>query len=270
MIRNNKYKIEYVVSTHNAGFFSCCSMRLNDIIKFFNKYKLLPIKVDSSAQFEWYKNTNNDITLEYFEYYKNVNIYPIYKNYINYVGETDQFTDYKKIDYESICPFVKKYFTPSVGIQNLITNLEKKYKIIDYTQICVLFYRGNDKTTETTLSSYDDVIDNAKKILDNNNNIKFLIQSDETEFIETITNIFPENSFYFKDEIRHMKKQNTTVDIKFKNTNNIFSKYYLAITIIMSKCNYIICGSGNCSIWIMLYRGNANNVYQFLNDKWLR
>jgi hypothetical protein len=66
-----------------------------------------------------------------------------------------------------------------------------------------------------------------------------------------------------------MKKQNSTVDIKFKNTNHVFSKYYLAITIIMSKCNYIICGSGNCSLWIMLYRGNANNVCQFLNDKWV-
>ena len=34
--------IEYVISTHNAGFFSCCSLRLDNIIRFFNKYKLLP------------------------------------------------------------------------------------------------------------------------------------------------------------------------------------------------------------------------------------
>ena len=54
-----------------------------------------------------------------------------------------------------------------------------------------------------------------------------------------------------------------------KNKNYDFSKYYLAITLIMSKCKYIICGSGNCSMWIMLYRGNNNNVYQNLNNKWL-
>jgi hypothetical protein len=269
-MQNKQYFVEYVKSTHNAGFFSCCTIRLDDIIKFFNKYKLLPIKVDSSKQFEWYKNgNNNDITFDYFEYYKNVNIFPIYKNNINYIGRFDQYIDYKKINYESICPFVEKYFTPSVGIKNLIINLESKYKIDDYTQICGLFYRGNDKVTETNLCTYNDIIDKAKIIFHNNNNVKFLIQSDETEFIETVTNIFPQNSFYFKDEIRHMKKQNSTVDIKFKNTNHVFSKYYLAITIIMSKCNYIICGSGNCSLWIMLYRGNANNVCQFLNDKWV-
>jgi hypothetical protein len=52
------------------------------------------------------------------------------------------------------------------------------------------------------------------------------------------------------------------------HTNAVFSKYYLAITIIMSKCKYVICGSGNCSIWIMLYRGNNKNVCQYLDGTW--
>ena len=82
-------------------------------------------------------------------------------------------------------------------------------------------------------------------------------------------NKYPNNSFYFKDEIRHMKKQVNTVDVVFQDKNYIFSKYYLAITIIMSKCKYIICGSGNCSIWIMLYRGNSNNICQNINGKWI-
>ena len=56
----------------------------------------------------------------------------------------------------------------------------------------------------------------------------------------------------------------------FYNQNNEFSKYYLAITMIMSECKYVVCGSsGNCSIWIMFYRGNADNVYQFLEDKFV-
>jgi hypothetical protein len=71
-----------------------------------------------------------------------------------------------------------------------------------------------------------------------------------------------------KNEIRTINKSNTTVDIVFKHLNNQYSKYYLAITIIMSKCKYIICGSGNCSIWIIFYRENANNVYQNLNNNW--
>ena len=96
----------------------------------------------------------------------------------------------------------------------------------------------------------------------------FLIQSDETEFLEFMTNEFPNNSFYFKDEIRHMKKCNDTVDKKMRHQNYEFSKKYLAITIIMSRCKYIICGSGNCDLWIMLYRGNNKNVVQNLNGNW--
>jgi hypothetical protein len=35
----------------------------------------------------------------------------------------------------------------------------------------------------------------------------------------------------------------------------------------MSKCKYVVCGSsGNCSIWITFYRGNADNVYQYLEN----
>ena len=33
----------------------------------------------------------------------------------------------------------------------------------------------------------------------------------------------------------------------------------------MSKTKYIISGSGNVSIWIILYRGNALNTMQYLN-----
>ena len=79
---------------------------------------------------------------------------------------------------------------------------------------------------------------------------------------------FPENSFFFKDEIRHMSKRDNTVDKTMKKKNSLFSKYFLAITIIMSQCEHIICGSGNCSLWIILYRGHANNVYQNLYNSW--
>lgn len=145
--------------------------------------------------------------------------------------------------------------------------MELKYNLV-YDNICVLFYRGNDKMTETSLSSYEDYVVYANTVMKNNSNIIFLIQSDETEFIEYMSRQFP-NSFHFKDEIRHVNKCNSTVDKLLKDKNYEFSKYYLAITIIMSKCKYIICGSGNCSMWIMLYRGNNNNTYQYLVHRWL-
>lgn len=256
-----------VTVTHNAGFFSCCSVKLDHIVGYMNKNQAIPLVVDSSSQFNWYKNNENkdkDITFEYFEHHDNIQDVNI--NYPIKFNHNQQFSDYSNLDYTNTIPLIKKYFTPSAQINDIIETMEQKYKL-DYDNICVLFYRGNDKNRETKICGYDEYIKYANIVFSENPQIKFLIQSDETEFIKKLTETFPENSFIFDNEIRHMEKRDDTVDKVFKDTNFVFSKYYLGITIIMSKCKYIICGSGNCSIWIMLYRGNCDNVYQHFNDR---
>lgn len=256
-----------VISFHNGGFFSCCTLKLNGIKIYCNKNNILPYCVNSSNQFNWYKKkgNTNDITFDYFQNYNNINNI-IINTPIDFT-DGDQYKIYSTLDYNNINPLVKKYFTPSNNIIKIIKDIEFKYKL-EYNNICVLFYRGNDKITETILSNYDDYIYYADNILKLNPNIIFLIQSDETEFINLMKNKYFNNSIIFNDEIRHINKCNNTVDKIMKDKNNEFSKYYLAITIIMSKCKYIICGSGNCSLWIMLYRNNSNNICQFLNNKW--
>jgi len=252
-----------LVISHNAGFFSCCNIRLERIIEYINKHKTLEFNVDSSKQFEWYKsNKAKDITFDYFKHYSDVKI-ELDKDHIDYFNYY-QFLDYSKLNYKTLNPIVKKYFSPSDNIENIVRTIEQKYKI-DYNNLCVLFYRGNDKQTETTLSSYDEYLPYINSLIAENPNVKFLIQSDETQFIERMTKLLQNKAFYLKEYIRHIKKSSTTVDFVFKDKNSLFSQYYLAITLIMAKCKYIMCGSGNCSLWIMLFRGNSENVYQYLN-----
>ena len=74
---------------------------------------------------------------------------------------------------------------------------------------------------------------------------------------------FP-NNIIFYDEIRHMYKKCATVNhISNKQQNYVYSLFYYAITLIMSKCKYVICNAGNCSLWIVFYRKNSNNIIQF-------
>ena len=48
--------------SQNAGFFSCCTVRLREIINFYNDRHILPI-VDSYNLFELYKlNVKDDIS----------------------------------------------------------------------------------------------------------------------------------------------------------------------------------------------------------------
>jgi hypothetical protein len=256
---------------HNAGFFSNCSVKLHFIIHLFNIFKKTPLINDNNS-FLLYKPENIDKNTGIVNCYFNEdtlnNTTIEYKDPVKY-GAYFQFINYKLINYKSLIPFLIKYFTPSNDILDIIFNIQTKYNLqYQYQNICVIFYRGNDKSTETKICGYDEFIAKAKLILLKNPNIRFLVQSDETEFIQRCLEEFP-NSIVFYDEIRHMPKNSTTsVDYVMRDNIFEFSKNYLAITIIMSKCKYIICGSGNCSIWIMLYRANANNVIQYLNGEW--
>ena len=41
----------------------------------------------------------------------------------------NQFIDYSKVDYNNVIPVVKKYFSPSNQIINIVDNLKQKYHI---------------------------------------------------------------------------------------------------------------------------------------------
>jgi hypothetical protein len=242
------------------GFFSTCSVILHYTIEYFNQYRKLPETIDTTGAFNWYRPG----TMDSFFTLDPINI--SYREPVLY-EHFHQYTDYMKLDYAGVNPFLQKYFTPSEEVRDLIEYIEAKYQL-DFANICVLFYRGNDKATETALPDYADYIERARVILQQRPQIRFLVQSDETEFIEAMIAEFKEKAIWFKDEIRHIPKALTTVDIVCDDAFK-FSKFYLAITIVMSKCPYIICGSGNCSIWIALFRGSAKGMQQFLKSSWI-
>ena len=67
-------------------------------------------------------------------------------------------------------------------IQNLVDSLKNNYNI-DYDNTCAVLYRGNDKNRETNMGSYYTYIEKTKEIQNKNPGIKFLVQTDETEFL---------------------------------------------------------------------------------------
>ena len=255
--------MDLTYSFEGGGFFCNCSLRLENLIIFFNKNKQLPNSYDTIGLYTTYKkNTAEDITFNYFKHYNDNNININYNHNINYIADY-QFKNFITLNFEVLNPFISKYFTPNDNIRAIQSEIEQKYSI-DYDNICVLFYRGNDKITEIALPPFEDYIIQANEILKKEPNIKFLIQSDETDFLDRMRSEFP-NNIIFYDEIRHMPKQYSTVDYIYKDLNYSYSLKYLAITLIMSKCKYIICNSGNCSIWIILFRNNTDNVTQLFN-----
>ena len=263
-VKNDGVKI-----VHNAGFFSCCTVRLDCIINYINTYSKLPTYVDSNLLFTMYKKKGRkkkdiikkDITFTFFENYDNIDIIiPIQTN-----NALSQFNNYSNINYTETKPIIKKYFSPSNNIIDRKNNIKAKYNI-DYSNTIVVYFRGTDKINEIATPKFEDYYSKLKTITDLNSNKKIIIQTDSSPFLDyiktkQIKNIitFDENKPSYNSKGTHKEKRDRYTEMQDLH----------AIILIISECNEIICCSNNVSLWIMLFRGHARNVYQYLENNFL-
>lgn len=253
-----------LIINHNAGFFSNCSVRLTKIVEFFNSYKRLPYSIDCKKQFHNYKvnpeDINEDLNPLYFDQNSNQTIE--YINDVDFFWE-HQFKLYNELEFSNLNKFVTKYFSPSNFINDLISQTERKYNI-DYSKTIGVCYRGNDKSTETNIASYDNFFEECKLIQQKYNIARFLVQTDELEFRLQFMELFP-NSFFI-ESIPLIKKNKHCVmhNLIDQKSKPLFGALILHAMLILSKCEYVITHSGNCGMWIALYRKNANNISQYL------
>jgi hypothetical protein len=257
------FKDNKIYLLQSAGFFSCASVRLDAIIQYYNRFDKLPEAVDSTGQFCLYKRAGDhdrDIAPLYF-CAAAANVVKMAPAPV-FFKENFQGHQYNTIDFAPILPFVRNYFTPTAEILQAVDYIKKKYAI-NYKNTCVLFYRGLDKATEFVVPSYQQVFAHAHKVAPAG--ARFLIQSDELEFIEAAMAEFGTDAFVFADESRVARRQIGSVDKMFydRGENFYYSQLFLAIVLVMAKCKHVICNTGNISMWICLYRGGAANVHQF-------
>jgi hypothetical protein len=245
------------------GFFSCSFIILMNIFDYFNYHQKAPDYVDCSRTYSIYKKNENE---NLYSYFFNQNINDIQFNgkviYSNEEMEL-QFCNYKFLPFSKIKPFIDKYFSINKIVSDTVQYLKNKYEI-DYQNSCGVFYRGNDKVTETQKPPYQEVVDQACKIKNENPTIKFIIQTDELEFLQYFLNYYPD-SIYF-NEIPVINNQMTTVANLFRDNINKtdYILYYIASIITFSKLNKLITTSGNGELFIMFFRNNADGVIQYL------
>lgn len=251
------------LSSHAYGFFSCCSVKLFYIIQYYNQSKTLP-KVNSDNLYVLYQ-PRNDITFDFFKPYLNINVSIMCDSTIFIDINCYQFTDYSKVDYSRILPFVNKYFSPSDEILQTQMKLKQAYNILPDNTIGV-YYRGTDKKNETIIDSFESYYSKTNDIL-KRTSMQVLIQSDSKDFITYMKDRLPNAIVILENDtsslntgIHHVKSR----EENYKDIKNLFPTF-----LILSECKHLICGSSNGSIWMMFYRGNTKNVHQNLNQKWL-
>lgn len=261
--------------THNAGFFSCCSVALTDIMIDFNQNKGLADIVDRTQQYEHYKLSKGE------------NLIPVYfdeqPDPIPYNGEvrltTDktfyQFSDYRLLCFDEVKPFMDKFFTPSDYVMSIVRHYEEKYQI-DYENTCGVFFRGNDKNRETKIAPHGEFIQQTRLLeyqlgLDSVEaaNLRYWVLPDEPEFWDAFRAVYSEHSIT-PDELPMCHNKNSAMFLELPQSDRAdYGAKFLAAVIVMSRCKHLITHSGNCGMWAVLYRGNIDNVHQWLIDKWI-
>jgi hypothetical protein len=267
-----------IFNHHHWGFFSCCSVKISHIVQhYFLQNKCLPDNVDSSKLFSLYKCVQNaDITYDFFDHYENFNQEITCDKHIDINDFNFQFSNYKEVDYKNMISFVKKYFSPSSNILMIENDLILKYNI--NTENCIgLYFRGTDKAGETELDSFESYYNKLIEIIKlSEQNIQIIIQTDSAYFLDFIKNkglniiVIRENDVSYTNRGIHNEK---TFNENYIDIQNLFATF-----LIISKCKYLICSSGNGSIWMMYYRmmyekpiknDPIKNVHQNLNKNWL-
>ena len=253
-----------VICRHNAGFFSCMSQRLGYIIKFSHEEQEYPPEVISNIMFEAYKPTPEDYTTDVTHRFIKTEIKDI-PPYDPHLVWTDQFTDYKGLQYDKINPLIETYFSPSDEANAKIDQYEKELNI-DYENTCGVFYRGNDKWKECHIAPHESFIEQAVKIKLNNPNVKFHVQTDEEAFLQSFLQTFPDSTYI--DELERIDNKDTIVafDMERNENRTIHGIKLVAAVKMLGKCKFLITHSGNCGFWSVLYRGHADGIVQYFSS----
>lgn len=165
-----------------------------------------------------------------------------FKRKINLINDNktceDQYSNYHKIDFSEINPIINEYFTLSNEVLNIEINLIENYKIKLDNTISIL-YRGNNKSNETILPTYQEILNKVNEVKNKYKNHVLLIQSDEIDFIDYIKSYYPESIII--EEIKKIKKSPLAIQYTINSGNKLSqSQLFLAIMKIISKTSKII------------------------------
>ncbi len=253
-----------LVVFHSFGFFSCCTVRLQMIIKWYNEHKKLPI-VDSSHQWSHYKDKEGDVSNRFFNTSPTINAYT---HHIDFSADTaeDQFSDYSRINFSNVSLFIEKYYAPSDEVLCLEQKLVEKYKI-DVNNTVAVCFRGTDKRGEVQIPTYSKVFEQVRRVQHTHGmiNSKVLIQSDEQEFIEAAKLEFPNHIHLEENPMVPAYKGGLLPILEHipegKKVHQ--AQLFLATVLLLSKCSKVVLQSGNVGMWICLFRNSAEGVYQY-------
>jgi hypothetical protein len=228
------------------GLTSCLSVRLHDTCRYFERHLKFPCEIDSTNQFKQYEI--DQPIADRLVMYQPDKMEGIMSNGFDHGWQMAWFNE---LDIKSTSNLAWKICEPSkeVGIRAV----HFLSKIQDRTGI---LYRGNDKAKEMPIASYEDMVQMAYFTGSN----KFFLQTDEHEFVEYFMQYFPDTVVL--NEIPRINKNPLSYVNPPMNERVEFAINFNAVLIALAMLPKVCLTNGNTSLWVALYRGHLQGVYQ--------
>ncbi len=243
----------------NCGFYSnqfqvFCSLLI------LMRHGIVPDKIDYSMGFKHFKKDPNQ------------DIYPLFhqideKQPIDLFANID-IPDANKFqknlyNFEVYNQIIKRFFNPSDIINDRKNYLLEKYQIDTSKTISVL-YRGTDKGTELKLANPEQYMAATKSLLSQNSDFKVLLQTDQTQVIHYFHEELKDRLVIFEETPSTTSNRVIWSLMEQNGADSIdWSQWFDAALRCVSDCKYVVNHTGNVGMFMNLYRGDLEGVYQF-------
>jgi len=166
-------------------------------------------------------------------------------------------------DFEYYNPVVQRFFGPSDVVSERKNQLLNKYRINPSETISVL-YRGTYKYTEVRLGSPQAYLQAVQQVLQQTNAKRVLVQTDQTQVLNFFKQELGDMVVHFEETPTTSGKEamNTVMENEGNDTMD-WMQWFDAALRVVSECAFVVNHTGNCGLWMNLYRGNTTNVFQF-------
>lgn len=237
--------MERLELTHDFGFFSNCSVLLEEIQRMDE-----PFVIDTTASFSLYRSAST--TDIYGKYFEPVAGMPIRK--VHFDRWMCAF-DYPSLPLAAFSPSVTRWFTFSDVIVERSFDLQTRHGI-DPERTLAVFCRGTDKSTETALADPAGIARLVNRLGADHDTV--IVQTDDQMIFERLTQeivhdvvTFPELPRYSPDSDPHLASQ-------FHDAALL--EDFLSAVLLISRCRTVIVTTSNVSLWIALLRGNSDGL----------
>lgn len=245
-----------------SGFFSNCSTALWAVTDLASD-GIAPkrIVMDKGWDFFCDRKTHPDLDLYPILFDVRASVGPVSSSAILRIN---QHRRYALSKIELLLPFLEHWFSPSKDVQEITRKFITKYRI-DCKKIISVVYRGTDKHTEVQVSDAQSYLDLTRFLLEKYSDHRIVIQTDQLQVRDLFLQEFGEGCFAF-DEMP-VNSGNSAVHSMSEHELGMskldFAKTFLAVSTLLSKSHILVNHTGNTALWLALYRGHTQNMFQF-------